>query len=150
MPTETILVIETNVDDLSPEIAGYVQEQALALGALDVYLTPVQMKKNRPGLQLTLLARPEQRDLLVALLLRETTSLGVRISAAERIVAERRHELVETAYGPIRIKVAGESGSAAANAAPEYEDCRTAALRHQVPLKAVYQEALRAWADRPA
>lgn len=137
--TETILVIETSVDDLNPQVAGFVLERALALGALDAYCTPAQMKKNRPGLVITLLARPEDREVLVALLLRETTTLGVRVSACERTVLERALVTVATAYGDIAVKAAGDK------ATPEYEDCRAAALRHDVPVQTVIAAALAAW-----
>jgi len=131
MHLEPILMLETSVDDCNPQVIGYVLERALEMGALDAYTTPVQMKKSRPGVVITLLARPADRDALAGLLLRETTTLGVRVQACERLVLERRMETVETPYGPIAVKVAGEK------ATPEYEDCRQAALRHQTPLAEV-------------
>ncbi|HVB40786.1 MAG TPA: nickel insertion protein [Terriglobales bacterium] len=137
---ETILVIETSVDDTSPQIVGYVLEQALEQGALDAYATPLQMKKNRPGVLLTILARPEQRQALVELLLRETSTLGVRVGECQREVLERSLETVTTAYGVIRVKRA--PAGAGAKAAPEYEDCRAAARRHGVPLRQVLEAAL--------
>lgn len=136
MTTETILVIETSLDDLNPQIAGYVLERALELGALDAYLTPTQMKKNRPGVVITLLARPADRDVLVGLLLRETTTLGVRVASCERVVLERELVKVATPYGDIAVKVAGDK------ATPEYEDCRAAARRSHVPLRQVIEAAL--------
>lgn len=135
---ETILIIETSLDDSSPQVIGYVLEQALEQGALDAYATPLQMKKNRPGVLLTVLARPEQRQGLVELLLRETSTLGVRVSPCEREVLERRLEPVTTRYGVIRVKRAPGGGKAA----PEYEDCRAAARRHGVPLQQVQAAAL--------
>ncbi|HVA62900.1 MAG TPA: nickel insertion protein [Terriglobales bacterium] len=146
MTTETILQIETSLDDCSPQVVGYVLEQALELGALDAYAVPAQMKKHRPGVLLTLLARPEQRAVLVELLLRETTTLGVRVLPCERVVLQRTLTPVETPFGPIRVKVAG--GLADAKAAPEYEDCRAAARRHCVPLRQVIDAALAAWRRR--
>jgi uncharacterized protein (DUF111 family) len=128
---EAIVMIETSVDDCNPQIIGYVLERALEMGALDAYTTPVQMKKNRPGVVITLLARPADGEALAALLLRETTSLGVRLQPCERLVLARRLVQVATPYGPITLKVAGEK------ATPEYEDCRAAALRHGVPLAQV-------------
>lgn len=137
---ETILVIETSVDDASPQIVGYVLEQALELGALDAYATPIQMKKDRPGVVVTILARPEERRALVDLLLRETTTLGVRVTSCEREVLTRRIERVTTPYGVIRVKVAG-LGAEGRKAAPEFEDCRAAARRHGVPLRQVMETA---------
>jgi uncharacterized protein (DUF111 family) len=142
--TETILVIETSLDDCHPQVIGYVLERALQLGALDAYTVAAQMKKSRPGVVLTLLARPEQRDALVGLLLRETSTLGVRIMACERETVERRIVSVSTRYGTIRVKAAGDK------AAPEYEDCRAAAQRHGVPLREVMAAALAAYAPAGA
>lgn len=136
--TEEILIIETSVDDCSPQIIGYVLERALELGALDAYCTAIQMKKNRPGVLVTLLCRPEQRASLVQLVLNETTTLGVRVSRCEREVLERHEITVTTAFGPIRVKVAGDK------AMPEYEDCRAAAVRHGVPFHSVLAAALTA------
>lgn len=139
MTTETILQIETSLDDCSPQVVGYVLERALKLGALDAYALAAQMKKHRPGVVLTLLARPERRDVLVELLLRETPTLGVRILACERVVLERAQATVATPFGPIQVKAAGDK------AAPEYDDCRAAARRHGVPLRQVMDAALAAW-----
>lgn len=132
---ETITVIETSLDDCNPQIVGYVLEGALELGALDAYATPAQMKKQRPGVVLTLLARPEERDVLVDMLLRETPTLGVRVTPCERMVVERKTISVETKFGMIRVKLAGEKAS------PEYEDCRAAARRWGVPLNRVMEAA---------
>ncbi len=141
-----ITVLEANVDDMNPEFYGYLVERALALGALDIFSCPVQMKKNRPGLWITVLAPLAETDRLTALLLAETTTLGVRAHRAQRTVLERQLAPVETRYGVIRVKTGGDD----ANAAPEYEDCREAALRAGVPLKRVYQEALRVYLDSRA
>lgn len=144
-----VVVLEANLDDCNPQFQGHLAERAWALGALDVYSVPAQMKKNRPGWVVTILARPEQAAQFERLLLEETTTLGVRSHFARRAVLDRRILSVATAYGPIRIKVAA-AGARTLNAAPEYEDCREAALRHQVPLKQVYQEALRVYANEAA
>lgn len=141
-----VAVLEANVDDMNPEFYGYLVERALALGALDIFSCPVQMKKNRPGLWITVLAPLAETDRLTALLLAETTTLGVRAHRAQRTVLERQLVPVETRYGVIRVKTGGGD----ANAAPEYEDCREAALRAGVPLKRVYQEALRVYLDSRA
>jgi len=137
---ECVAVIETTVDDMSPELYGYLVERALAAGALDISCTSVGMKKNRPGLEIRLLARPEQAEALADLVFAETTTLGLRISTAERRVLERELVNVETPYGPIRIKVGRRHGQVV-NAAPEFEDCRRAALEGDVPLKQVMQAA---------
>ncbi|MHB8733684.1 MAG: nickel pincer cofactor biosynthesis protein LarC [Terriglobales bacterium] len=138
---EPVVVLEATVDDMNPEFFGHLVEQGLAAGALDVYAVPAQMKKSRPGLLLTLLARPADAARLTQLLLAETTTLGVRVQETERVVLERSWSQVATRFGAIRVKVAGN------NAHPEFEDCRAAAQRHGVPLKQVYLEALRAWGN---
>lgn len=143
----SIAVLACNVDDMSPQIYGYLADRALALGALDIFSQPAQMKKNRPGLLITVLARPERAATLTRLLLEETTTLGVRRSDARRTELERRVVAVETPYGAIRLKL-GESEGRMVNIAPEYEDCRAAAERHQIPLKRVIQAALRAGEER--
>lgn len=139
MATETILVIETSLDDCQPQVVGYVLERALDMGALDAYTVPAQMKKNRPGLVLTILARPDQREAMVQLLLRETSTLGVRIHACEREILVRKSITVNTEFGKIAVKVTGEK------AAPEYEDCRRAAKRHGATLRTVMAAATAAY-----
>ncbi len=135
-----IFVIEANVDDMSPEWAGYVRGQLLEQGALDVTLTPVYMKKDRPGYQIQVLTEPNDRDPLGDLLLAETTTLGIRYYPAQRRVLERSWKTVSTAYGDVRIKVAAEGG-VIRNFAPEYEDCKKLAEKKKVPLKMVWQQA---------
>lgn len=137
---EVVAVIETSVDDMSPELYGYLVERALAAGALDVSCTAIGMKKNRPGLEIRLLARPEQAEALADLVFAETTTLGLRISRAERRVLEREFVSVETPYGAIRVKVGRRNGQVV-NVAPEFEDCRRAAVERGVPLKQVMQAA---------
>jgi pyridinium-3,5-bisthiocarboxylic acid mononucleotide nickel chelatase len=137
---EAVAVIETSVDDMSPELYGYLAERALAAGALDVSCAPIGMKKSRPGLEIRVLARPEQAETLADLIFAETTTLGVRVSTAERRVLERYSVSVETPYGPIRVKVGRRNGRVL-NAAPEFEDCRRAALEREVPLKDVMHAA---------
>jgi uncharacterized protein (TIGR00299 family) protein len=134
-----ILVMEANIDDSSPELLGYATERLLEAGALDVSLTAIQMKKGRPGTLLRVLAKPEDRERIASLVLAETTTLGLRMYSAERRVAERAIEEVETPFGRVRMKVAGNS------AAPEYEDCREHARAAGVPLKQVIAEAHFAW-----
>jgi pyridinium-3,5-bisthiocarboxylic acid mononucleotide nickel chelatase len=141
---ETLVMLETNIDDMSPELHGYVAERLLAAGALDAYLTPVLMKKGRPGVVLSVLCRPEDASRLRSLLFAETTTLGIRTYAITRHCLPREVRTVHTPYGEIRVKVArwGEDEKAA----PEYEDCRRAAELHGVPLQQVYQAALRVYA----
>jgi uncharacterized protein (TIGR00299 family) protein len=146
---ETVTVIETALDDLSPQVIAYVAEQALSAGALDVMLTPVVMKKGRPGTLLTILADPAKSDELTQLILRETSTLGVRIRQDKRICLERRHIPVTTEFGEIRMKV-GFSREAELNAAPEFEDCKAAALQHGVALKQVQASAVAAYRGRSA
>ncbi len=138
---ETVTVLEAALDDATPQLIAYAAEQALARGALDVMLTPVVMKKGRPGTLMTVLARSADADALAALLLRETTTLGLRRRTEERQVLEREHVTVETAYGPVRVKI-GSLDGARVNAAAEYEDCRAAAERTGAALKQVQQAAL--------
>ena len=134
-------MLETNVDDNSAEIDGYVMEKLLAAGALDVFFTPIQMKKNRPAVLISVLCRPADTQALEAILFRETSTLGVRRQPVERRCLERRSETVDTPFGPVRVKVASlPDGST--KRAPEYEDCKQAAQAHNVPLRVVYEAAL--------
>jgi hypothetical protein len=135
-----VFVIEANVDDMNPQLAGYVRERLLDAGALDVTMVPVYMKKDRPGFMLSVLAKVEDRDRLGDLLFAETTTIGLRMYAAQRRVLERSWREVHTVHGPVRIKVASENG-VVRNAAPEYDDCRRIALEKGVPLKDVVQQA---------
>jgi uncharacterized protein (TIGR00299 family) protein len=142
--TDTIAILETAIDDLSPQVLAYVTERALVLGALDVMSTAVQMKKGRLGTLLTILADDAQAPALEDLLLRETSTLGVRIHHERRSCLDRAHTTVVTPYGKIRIKLGSRSGEVL-NAAPEFEDCRAAAAKHNVPLKLVQQAAIAAY-----
>ena len=147
--SQTVTVLETALDDLSPQLIAHVAEQALKLGALDVMLTPVLMKKGRPGTLITLLTDEEHQPALARLLLTETSTLGLRISRQQRICLNRRHTPVSTPYGEIRIKI-GTLNDEELNAAPEFEDCRTAASNHDVPIKRVQQAAIAAFISRKA
>jgi len=146
IPEDTIAVLEANLDDLNPQVFGYVMERLLAEGALDVFGTPVQMKKNRPGMLLTVLARPEDTQRLTKLIFGETTTLGIRMRQERRQTLARRTVAVQTPWGEVRMKVANLNGSVA-NYAPEYEDCRRIADQHKVPLKQVMQEATRRYLE---
>lgn len=138
---EMVTLIEANVDDMNPQLYGYFAERALEAGALDVFATPAQMKKNRPGQLFTVLARPDAAEGLIDLVFRETTTLGVRVSQAQRRKLEREWVTVETTHGPVRMKL-GRINGRLLNAAPEYEDCRRIAAERNVPLKEVMAEAL--------
>ena len=136
-----IILLETNLDDVSGELVGYAQEQLFALGALDVWYTPIQMKKNRPGVILSALVPQELETAAYELILRETTTLGIRTRPVERYVAERRSESMESGLGVIGVKVKYLGGKAV-SAAPEYEDCRKIALESGISLQDVYQQAV--------
>jgi uncharacterized protein (TIGR00299 family) protein len=142
--SETITVLEANLDDLNPQVFGYVIDRLLEEGALDVFGVPVQMKKNRPGTLLTVLCKPEDASKLAQLIFTETTTLGVRRRDEIRQTLARRWENVRTSWGEVRIKIASMNGTVT-NYAPEYEDCRRIAAEHHVPLKTVMQEAARAY-----
>ena len=142
--TETVSVLECNVDDLSPQVLAYAAERALADGALDVFSAPVQMKKNRLGTLLTVLTRPAESARLASLIFRETSTLGIRVREERRLVLPRQHATVTTQWGDVRIKIASFD-SEQRQVAPEYEDCRRLAEQHAIPLKRVIEEALRAF-----
>ena len=136
----SIVLLETNLDDVTGEVLGYTQERLFALGALDVWHTPIQMKKNRPGVILSALLPQNLEHAAVELILRETPTLGIRTRAVERYVAEREVVAMETDLGLINVKVKSLAGEAV-GAAPEYEDCRRIALETGRPLQEVYQQA---------
>ena len=138
--SETVTVLEANLDDLNPQVFGYVMDRLLEEGALDAFGVPVQMKKNRPGTLLTTLCKPEDADKLTQLIFTETTTLGVRRRDEVRRTLARRWEKVSTQWGEVRIKIASMNGTVT-NYAPEYEDCRRIASEHHVPLKTVMQQA---------
>jgi hypothetical protein len=140
----SVAILETAIDDLSPQVLAHVTESALAHGALDVMCTSVQMKKGRLGTLITILADDANVPALERLLLTETTTLGVRIHHERRSCLDRAHTTVTTPYGDIRIKIGSRSGEVL-NAAPEFEDCRTAAAKHNVPVKQVIQAAIAAY-----
>jgi uncharacterized protein (TIGR00299 family) protein len=145
-PVEEITVLEANIDDMSPQVFGYVMEQALSSGALDAFGIPVQMKKSRPGMLLTVLCRTEDSQRLTKLILSETTTLGVRIRRETRAALTRRHMCVSTKWGEVRMKLANLNGSIS-NYAPEYEDCSRIAKEQKVPLKTVMQEAIKVYLE---
>lgn len=142
--SETLSVLEANLDDLNPQVFGYVLDRLLEEGALDAFAMPVQMKKNRPGTLLTVLCKPEDAARYTELIFAETSTLGVRRRDETRQVLARRWESVATPWGEVRIKIASMNGTIS-NFAPEYEDCRRIAAEHRVALKTVMQEAGRAY-----
>ena len=141
---EEIAVIEANLDDMNPQIYGYFLERALGAGALDVYTTPVQMKKNRPGTLLTVLCKPQDANNLMSLIFAETTTFGARTYRAQRRTLPREFVNVATDFGDVRIKVSRVNGRIL-HVAPEYEDCRRLAVERNVPLQKVIAEAMRSY-----
>jgi hypothetical protein len=141
---ESVTVLETALDDLSPQVLAYVAETALVKGALDVMLTPVVMKKGRPGTLLTVLCNEAEREELVQLILSETSTLGIRVRQDRRVVLDRSYKAVQTEFGEIRMKVGSRDG-VELNVAPEFEDCRVAAVQYGVPVKQVQQVAIAAY-----
>ncbi|MHB9097824.1 MAG: nickel pincer cofactor biosynthesis protein LarC [Syntrophales bacterium] len=136
-----VTVIETNIDDLNPQFYETAMERLFAAGALDVFLTPIQMKKNRPGTLLTAICDPGRAEAIAAIVLEETSTLGVRMSRWERLCLERRWEEVVTEFGIVRIKI-GEQDGRVITASPEYEDCKKAAIEHGVPIRHVHESAV--------
>jgi pyridinium-3,5-bisthiocarboxylic acid mononucleotide nickel chelatase len=141
---ETVLVLETEVDDASPQLLGALVDVLLRAGALDVYYTPIHMKKGRPGILITVLSKPESRLVLEEVLFRETTTLGVRRQEWQRSVLDRAFVAVSTAYGDVRVKVGRREGRVY-NAQPEWDDCERAALASGAPVKEVWAAALAAY-----
>jgi pyridinium-3,5-bisthiocarboxylic acid mononucleotide nickel chelatase len=137
--TTSVVVIEANIDDASPQVLGYAMNQLFAAGALDVTLQPIFMKKNRQGTLLSAMVRPEDREAMAALILRETTTIGLRFHSAERRVLERRWEEVDTPWGKVRVKITGHGF------APEYDDARALAEAQKIPLKEVLAAASQSW-----
>jgi pyridinium-3,5-bisthiocarboxylic acid mononucleotide nickel chelatase len=144
LPAETITVLEANLDDLNPQVFGYVMDRLLAAGALDVFGVPVQMKKSRPGMVLTVLAQPQDAEKVEQIIFSETTTLGVRRRTEHRRALAREWVSVSTQWGEVRMKVASLNGWVT-NYAPEYEDCRKLAEAGGVPLKRVMQEAVQSY-----
>lgn len=145
---DTCLVLEFAVDDMLPEWVGALSYKLLEVGALDVYTTPVQMKKNRPGTLVTVLGRPADREILLELLFRESTTFGIREYMVNRTILARRHEEVNTPYGRIRVKIGSWRGRDIC-CSPEYEDCMLRAQEHNVPLRTVYEAVMRCLTKTP-
>jgi uncharacterized protein (DUF111 family) len=141
--SDTVSVLETNLDDISAEILGSFFEKALAAGALDVFHTPIQMKKNRPGVLLTVLCAPVDTDRFTEMLLTETSAFGVRRSVSERRKLRREIVTVRTSFGEVEVKL-GRLDGRVVQFAPEFESCRKLAAQANVPVKQVYAAAVRA------
>jgi pyridinium-3,5-bisthiocarboxylic acid mononucleotide nickel chelatase len=141
--TDTIAVLETNLDDINAEILGNFIEKAFAAGALDVFHTPIQMKKNRPGVLLTVLCADLDADKFAELMLRETSAFGVRRHLSERRKLKREFIKVKTPHGEVTVKI-GKLDGKVVQAAPEFESCKKLAERKKVPLKEIYDQAVRA------
>jgi len=138
-----VVLLETNLDDTSPELVPDAVERCFAAGALDVWIVPVQMKKGRPGFVLSVLARPGEERAVAAAILEETSALGVRVSRHRRYELERHERIVALEGGPVRVKL-GLLDGRIVNLAPEHDDCAELARRSGRPVKAVYAEALAA------
>ena len=138
-------VIETNIDDMNPEFYDYVIDQLFKVGAVDVFFAPINMKKNRPGILLSVITSTEYFDLVVRVLLEETSTLGVRHYDVGRVALPRKQKIIMTPFGKVRVKIGGLNESTR-SISPEYEDCRKIALKKEIPVKRVYDEALKiAW-----
>src|SRR6202140_460503 len=144
---EEIAVIEANLDDMNPQIYGYFLEKALGVGALDVYTTPVQMKKNRPGTLLTVLCKPQDTNALMSLIFAETTTFGARTYRAQRRALPRELVKVTTSFGDVHVKLSRVNGRIL-HVAPEYDDCRKLAEEKNVPLQRVINEAVRSYESK--
>ena len=144
---QRVVVIESEIDDMNPQIFGVLMDRLHAAGALDVFYAPIQMKKNRPGTLVSIVALPADREALAGLLFRETTTIGVRFQEMDRERLERERVTVETPLGPVRFKLAVRNGDLV-NASPEFDDCLRLAERHDLSVKAVQALATKAYLDR--
>jgi uncharacterized protein (TIGR00299 family) protein len=140
---DDVIVVETNIDDSTPEVLGYAMERLLEEGALDVFFTPIQMKKNRPGVMVSFICRSQQLDQLAHLLLTETSAIGLRYYRADRIVMQRRVVEQQTGFGTVRYKQVIDSSGEVLRASPEYEDCRRIAREREIPCREVMEQLQR-------
>jgi uncharacterized protein (TIGR00299 family) protein len=145
--TEPIALLETNIDDMNPQLYDHVMERLMQAGALDVFLTPVQMKKNRPGTMVSVVARSGDVEKLLDIIFRESTTLGVRVSEMQRRSLVRSSQVTKTKFGRIRVKVA-QGSKGVVRMVPEYDDCSKAAKRHNVPISQVYAAVQRVCCER--
>ena len=145
--TDTVARLETNLDDLSPEIAGVVMDRLFAVGALDVWFTPIHMKKNRPGVLLSVLCDEAHIEPLSDLIFRETSAFGLRVERIQRLKLARSFETVRTEFGDVTIKLGMKDGQVV-QVAPEFESCRAASEQSSQTLRAIYEAALAAYRAR--
>jgi pyridinium-3,5-bisthiocarboxylic acid mononucleotide nickel chelatase len=145
--TDDLLLLETNIDDLSPQILGFVMERAFDSGALDCWFTPIQMKKNRPAVMISILCEPDKKHIFTQLLYTETSTLGVRIKEIERNCLTREIVKIETEFGAVDVKIASHKGKFV-NAKPEYEQIREIALKSKIPLRKIEQTVLEKLKDK--
>ena len=146
-PSHEVVVIEAEIDDMNPQIFGVVMDRLLGQGALDVFYTPIQMKKNRPGTLISVIAPPDARERLTSTIFRETTTIGVRYREMRRECLDRETMSVQTPYGTVRVKVARRNGETL-NASPEFDDCVRCAADSGLPVKDVQAAAMRAYLDQ--
>ena len=139
--TDTVIRLETNLDDASPEILGATMDKLLAAGALDVWFTPIHMKKNRPGVALSVLCEVEHVEKMAAVIFRETTAFGLRTEQVVRIKLERRFETVTTEFGEVTVKLGLKNGEVV-QASPEFASCRTVSEKTGQPLRLIYEAAI--------
>lgn len=142
--TDTVTRLETNLDDSSPEILGATMDKLLAAGALDVWFTPIHMKKNRPAVMLSVLCELPNVEGMADIIFRETSAFGLRTEQIVRLKLERRFEIVTTEYGEVTVKLGLKNG-AVVQVAPEFESCRAVSEKSGQPLRAVYEAATRSW-----
>lgn len=145
--TDTVARLETNLDDLSPEIAGVVMDRLFTAGALDVWFTPIHMKKNRPGILLSVLCDESHVEPLSDMIFKETSAFGLRVERIQRLKLARSFETVRTEFGDVTIKLGMKDGQVI-QVAPEFESCRAASEQTGQPLRAIYEAALAAYRAR--
>jgi len=139
---DTIMLLETNIDDMNPQLYGHIADMLFNAGALDVFCSPIMMKKNRPAFTLTVMCAPGKEKCIIDILLHETTTLGVRYREEKRSVLERKIKTVATPYGKVRIKYAEDTNGNILKSTPEHDDCRKIAAEKSIPLRIVYEEAM--------
>ena len=142
--TDTVTRLETNLDDCPAELLGDVMQRLLDAGALDVWFTPIQMKKLRPAVMLSVLCEEEKTSALADMIFEGTTAFGLRVEEVIRLKLSRRIETVQTEFGEVAIKI-GSRGDEVLQVAPEYESCRALAAKTGAPLKRIYEQAMHAW-----
>ena len=143
---DQLVILETNLDDLNPEVYPHVIDSLFSAGALDVTLTSIQMKKNRPGTRIEVLCKPSDKDGLRAILFQETSTLGIKQSLVDRFALPRTIQKVQTSYGKVQVKIA-ETSPGNLKISPEYEDCRKLAQKHKVPITKIYQETIQKYQE---